>query len=263
MAKKKIIELKHGEDLIKWDIPVDENAAEKHIARIESSREKRFENYNMQMHNEMLGVYNTYSEQFRVGTEDEQIMLLNRFHQLSEFSAWIIGDFLLIIEDKIEKEHVKMTKGRYNSLRDYFDINKNLLGFSYQAGYNYIKIRKGLTIDEFKRIGVKKGVAVATAPEELKERLIQEIMDNPKMTEEQVKLDIAKYRENLSHAKKVEKQEEQKKIAKTIKYDILTNKGADRMTIDSKSFPIELMQDAIFYFEMQIKAYIKRRLENE
>lgn len=263
MAKRPI-KLNHGEDVLKWDIPVEENAAEKHIVRVEKNKDKFFADGNMAVYKELLFQYNTFSDQFRNGTEDEQIMLLNRFHQISEFSGWIIGDFLLIVEDKIEKEHVKMTKGRYNSLRDYFEINKEYLGFGYQAGYNYIKIRKGLTFDEFKLTGIKKGLAIAAAPEELKPQLIEKVMDkSKKMTEKELQLEIANYKENINNAKKVEKQAEEKKIVKAVKYDMVTNKGGNKITIESHSFSIELMQDALNHYEMQIKAFIKKRLEDE
>jgi hypothetical protein len=262
MAKKPTMKLNHGEDVIDWNIQEDDKAAEKHIARVEQNREKQFENHNMKLYKEMLDTYNDYSEQFINGTQDEQIMLLNRFYQVREFSAWIIGDFLLTLETKIMRKTYFIDIDRhYNSLREYFEINKELLGFDYSTGTRYLAIRKGLTIDEFKRTGIRKGLAIASAPEELRPKLLKKITNNEKITEKQLQMEIAEFKGNINQEKKIEKQAEEKKAAKAVKYNMITDKGGTKITIQPLSFDVELMQEALNHFEMQIKAYIKKRLE--
>lgn len=85
MPKDNIFKPKHTKDIITWDIPVDENAAEKHQERVSLARDKAFEESNKQVYNDMLLTYEEFSTKFENGTNDEQIMLLSRFHQVREY----------------------------------------------------------------------------------------------------------------------------------------------------------------------------------
>lgn len=250
-------EPKHTEDSLMFDTTTEDDTVEKHQDRLAKHRIDMFEKNNTQVRNDMLTTYEEYSEKIEKGSDDEQIQILSRFHQGQDFFKWMLGDFLMKIENQINSKK----KTGYNSLGHFLEKNEDLLGFGRTSGFDYVKVRKNLTIEQFRRIGIRKAVAVASIPDPIiRDEFIKQA-SQPKTTEKNLKLAIAAYKTDMKDEKQVAKVKEQKKIAKAVLYNIKSEN--DHIIIKPTTFSVEIMQEALAAFEMQIKAWIKRKLDTE
>lgn len=249
---------KHTKDILTFDTTTEDDTIEKHHDRLVTGREKQFEQNDKEIYKDILNTYEEYSSAFDTASDDEQIKVLTRLHQVKEFSGWMIGEFLTRIDDSIKNNR----KSQYRDFSDYFIKNEHLLGFGRSAAFNYMAVRRGVSIDQFRRLGVKKSLVMASVPDPVKrEEFIQQAMSTPKMTESDLKLIVAEYKQETKQVAQVAKEKENKKIVKTVIYN-MTSKGKS-IVIEPQTFSIEIMQEALAAFEMQIKGWIKRKLDSE
>jgi len=257
MAKK--IEPMHTKDVLEFNIVPDPEDVKAQQERYSAGMMKRYAQNDTAIYTDMLKTYEEFSTQFDRGTDDERIMLLTRLNQVKEFSGWMIGDFLIRIEDEINHG----SRRGYFSISDYLLKNEALLGFGKSAGFAYMAARKAVTMEQFKRLGIKKTSVVATIPDPVRrEEIIAEIASRPKTTEAEVRQIVAEYRETVKAEKAAEKQAEIKAINKIVGCDVYEKK--DHVQIKPKH------QEHTPYFYMavmkylpQIKAEAKRQADRD
>lgn len=130
--------------------------------------------------------YEEKYELFSEATDIEQAMILSQLHQFHEYIEWIIGDFLLKIDESI----MCGKKKDYKSLNDWLDQNYSLLGFARSTAYKYVKIRRSINEDIIDKIGMPKAFTIAkitdkTNNEKIKKELIRVAENKPDLTDDE------------------------------------------------------------------------------
>ena len=207
---------------------------------VAEKRAKNFEENDRKIYADLLDLYETQRENFIGKPVDQQIMILTRLHQLREFSAWLIGDFL------------RQIKGLEEFLSQYAE----LLGFGRATAYNYIAIRNKITLEQFQRLGVRKALAVTQIKDETrKEEVIKTILKPDINVVEALNI-VREVNKEAQQVKRDEQEKINKKIQKNYKYNV-TVKG-DKIIIEPDNFDSILLQRALSYYEQAIKNYIAK-----
>lgn len=199
---------------LKFDIePVD------HGKRVIEAREMRFRDNDRATVESILAIYEENKGKVENGTDDEQIMLLSTMHAQREFMGWFLGEALMIIDEKIKSGK----KTTVLSLNEWLDVNEGRLGFGKKTAYKYVTVRQASTLEQFKRLGVSKTLAVAQIKDEKKREEAIKKVTEAKMTVEAVKSYVEelaeKERDKLRKAVEKSKTEAKKEIPISFKPD--------------------------------------------
>lgn len=229
-------------------------------SNIEAYRAKRvesFEENNKIIHDSLHEFYWQQQDIFQKSTEDEKIMQISRLHAMAEVSGWLIGDFLLTIEERL-----KETGSQYPTLSEWFRAHAELLPFSRAAMYNYVNIRKGVSFQHFIDFGVKAALEVAKIKDvDLRQKVIKTASEKIEK-EPSVRVDVIKdvieqelHREHEKEKKRKEKKKERQKTQRAEVHISVTKRGKS-IVITPEESEFDLVLDAIHANINRIKDYV-------
>lgn len=222
---------KHDEIINSIDI------AESHDKRLTEVRNRRFADNDRATVESIMLIYDENKEKLIKGSDDEQVMLLSTLHAQREFMGWFIGEALSIIDKTISEGK----KNDYTSLNDWIDKNSDRLGFSKRSAYEYMQIRETTTLDQFKKLGVKKALVIAQVKDDKKREAVAKVVSERR-------LDVAATREYVNDLFTREKEKarkvsvEKKETAmEEVKISIIKAGPDSVMVKTSRAYSEELM----------------------
>lgn len=227
-------------------------------------RDKQMSNFAENEEEIKFAITRFYDEQqniFESASADEQVMQISRLHAMAEFSGWVLGEFLLRIEDQIQNPNDPRKQG-YKTLSDWFDKNSEFLPFGRSAMYNYISIRKKAELSDFIALGVKGTIELTKIESpEIKKEVVQAVKEQ-KLTVPQIKSLVQKKVDQEIEREfglKLKQKEQQKKLRNKVHFDV-TIRG-NKITITAEDTDeASLLNDVLLELEPQIKDRLLRKL---
>lgn len=235
-----------------------------YIAEVANKRADNFEDNDIQIKVAIDSLYTDFSGHFEEASADQQIMILSKLHYIQEFSAWLIGEFLMRIKNQIEDPD-DPRKSDYSSINDWFIKNIEYIPFSQRQMYNYISIREKAELENFLELGVRKTIEVIKIKDAaLRAEAIKRISENT-LTAIEAKELVSELQSREYEAKLSEKEKlrlKKKKERQKVNFDITMRSNKIVITAADKH-AAECINNAILELEPAIKDRVLKQLEND